>query len=164
MDCFDKNQLWASLVAQWLRLQAPLAGDVGSIPGQGRSCMLPGTAKEKKKRTSFFLHFPAILFPGILCQKTATFPTSSHHSFLPSGFPSRSEIHSDVSGHSLAGCYLYVTSGIFQLHPDVDVGKNPDSEAWVICLGGGQPWRSPSESRGCFLKFTPEEAGRCEVK
>ena len=95
---------------------------------QGRSCTLPGAAKEKKKRASFFLHFPATLFPGILYQKTATFPTSIPHSFLPNGFPWKSEIHSDVCGHSLAGCFLYVTSGIFQLHPDVDVGKNPDSD------------------------------------
>ena len=143
MGCFDKNQLWASLAAHWLRLRASIARDVGSIPGQGRSCLLPGMAKEKKERTSFFFHFSAILFPGILCQKTSIFPTSSSHSFLPNGFLWKSEIRSDISGHSPAGCFLYVTSGIFQVHPDVDVRKNPDSEAWWSAweeanLGG--PW------------------------
>ena len=33
---------WTSLVVQWLRICAPNAGDLGSIPGQGtRSHMLP---------------------------------------------------------------------------------------------------------------------------
>ena len=45
-----------SLVVQWLRLHAPNAGPLGSIPGQGtRSHMLqlrPGTAKKKKNEHS----------------------------------------------------------------------------------------------------------------
>ena len=164
MDCFGKNQLWAFLAAQWLRLRASIAGDVGSIPGSGKILHAAWCSQREKEKSQLFLTFPATLFPGILYQKTATFPTSIPHSFLPNGFPWKSEIHSDVCGHSLAGCFLYVTSGIFQLHPDVDVGKNPDSEAWVICLGGSQPWRSLNESRGCFLKFTLEEAEQCEIK
>ena len=119
--------------------------------------------REKEKNQLFLTFFLLSYFQGFYVKKLQPSPPPPL-TLLPSGFPSRSEIHSDVSGHSLARCFLYVTSGIFQLHPDVDVGKNPDSEAWVICLGRGQPWRSPSESRGCFLKFTPEEAGRCEIK
>ena len=43
-----------SLAVQWLRLCAPNAGGMGSIPGRGtgelRSCMLHGTAKKKNKK------------------------------------------------------------------------------------------------------------------
>ena len=51
---FERNHLemvtiWTSLLAQWLRLWAPNAGGLGSIPGQEtRSHMLqlrPGAAK-----------------------------------------------------------------------------------------------------------------------
>ena len=38
-----------SLVVQWLRFCASTAGGVGSFPGQGRSHMLQGAAKKKKK-------------------------------------------------------------------------------------------------------------------
>ena len=37
-------------MAQLLRLHAPNAGGIGSIPGKGRSHMLNGAAKKKKKK------------------------------------------------------------------------------------------------------------------
>ena len=39
-------------MVQWVRLGAFTAGGVGSILGQGRSCMLPGTVRKKKKQKS----------------------------------------------------------------------------------------------------------------
>ena len=38
------------LVAQWLRLRAPAAGDTGSIPDRGSSAC-PKVAPQKKKKT-----------------------------------------------------------------------------------------------------------------
>ena len=34
-----KNDAWASLMAQWLRIRLPMQGDMGSSPGLGRSHM-----------------------------------------------------------------------------------------------------------------------------
>ena len=37
-------------MVQWVRLGTFTAGGVGSILGQGRSCMLPGTVRKKEKK------------------------------------------------------------------------------------------------------------------
>ena len=63
--CFDKVSRWAtlnesqteikiaqrrtSLVVQWFRLQAPAAGGVGLIPGQGTKIQHAIWPKKKKK-------------------------------------------------------------------------------------------------------------------
>ena len=36
-------------MVQWLRLHATTTGDTGLIPGRGRSCMPPSSAKKEKK-------------------------------------------------------------------------------------------------------------------
>ena len=50
----SKLTVWTSLVAQWLRLCAPNAGDLSLIPGQQTRLHLPkprpGVVKKKKKK------------------------------------------------------------------------------------------------------------------
>ena len=43
-------------MVQLLRVRAPNAGGTGSIPGKGRSHMLNGAAKKKKKKTKIFMY------------------------------------------------------------------------------------------------------------
>jgi len=47
MPFYNECSYRTSLVFQWLRLHAPNAGDMGSIPGQGTSHMPHGMAKTK---------------------------------------------------------------------------------------------------------------------
>ena len=47
--CFKICLLGTSLAVQWLRLHAPHAKDISSIPGQGTKIMLYGAAKNKTK-------------------------------------------------------------------------------------------------------------------
>ena len=47
MPVYNECSYRTSLVFQWLRLHAPNAGDMGSIPGQGTSRMPHGMAKTK---------------------------------------------------------------------------------------------------------------------
>ena len=49
-DWATEQQIGTSMVVQWLRLQAPNAAGLGSVPGQGtrshKPQLRPGTAKE----------------------------------------------------------------------------------------------------------------------
>ena len=46
-----KGLLGTSLVVQWLRLRAPNAGDLGSIPGQGTRSHMHATTKSSHAAT-----------------------------------------------------------------------------------------------------------------
>ena len=50
------SPIWASMVVQWLRLHAPNAGGLGSVPGQGTRSHMPHlrpSAVKKKKKVPF---------------------------------------------------------------------------------------------------------------
>ena len=74
MDCFDKNQLWAFLAAQWLRLRASIAGDVGSIPGSGKILHPAWCGQREKEKSQLFLTFPCYSISRDFVSKNCNLP------------------------------------------------------------------------------------------
>lgn len=130
---------------------------VPSLAREDPACCL-AWPKRKRKEPAFSFIFLLFYFQGFYVQKLQPSHLLPHSLFFPMAFSGSLKFAPTSLATLWLDAFCMLLLEIFSC-PDVDVRKNPDSEAWVICLEEANLGGSLSESRGCFLKFTPEETG-----